>query len=125
MPNNPTETYEQEQRNIKQGSQNQQEIENPREEEQFGEMEEDEELSTADGDDTDLLGGEEETGHIDDQESIDKSADDANESGVGGGDLDEGNAQRDAGQLTNDGRRQADDVDIERDVPKGDEMEEE
>jgi hypothetical protein len=132
MPNPTNETYEQEQqRNIKQGGQdqnrdtnreaNQQNFED-REEEHVDDIDEDaDELSTADGadegDDADLAGGEEQIGDADDEETIERSA---NESGAGGNNLDQGN-QREAGARTNDGRRQADDVDIER----NDETEEE
>jgi hypothetical protein len=131
MPNPTNENVEQEQqRNIKQGSQgnrqaNQQDIESPREEEHVDDIDEDtdEELSTADTDDADISGGEEEIGDVDDEESIERSA---NESGAGGDNLDQGN-QRQAGQRTDDGRRQADDIDIERnDGTRGDdEIEEE
>ena len=131
MPNPTNETYEEEQqRNIKQGSQGQgqqQDIESPREEEHIDDVDEDDELSTADTDDADLTGGEEQIGDLDDEESIERSADEANESGVRDDNLDEGNNLREAGQRTSDGRRQADDIDIERNDQqlKDDDVEEE
>jgi hypothetical protein len=141
MPNPTNETFEEEQqRNIKQGSQGnqdrqanpQQDVEQPREEEHIDDIEEDtEELSADDTDDADIAGGEEQIGDADDEESIERSADEsadesANESAVRGDDLDEGNNMREAGQRTGDGRRQADDIDIERnDQRKDDEIEEE
>jgi hypothetical protein len=139
MPNR-TETYEQDeqqQRNIKQGNQpgeqrdqnreaNQQNFDE-REAEHTDDLDDDDtdELSTADqGDDADLAGGEEQVGDVDDEESIEHSADEANENAVGGDNLDE-SVERQAGQRTNDGRRQADDIDIERDTRKDDDIEEE